>query len=383
MQVIHLNVADFAVAVERVVDPGLCDRPVIVAPDADRALVATVSREARQEGVRPGMPVREALRRCGGARLVYPNEPLYARAFRAVGELAGRFSPVLEPDSPGRIYLDVTGTGRLFGPPLDLAARLRRELADRLRLDAAVGVAVNKLVSRVAADLTEPAGLLDVRAGDEVPFLAPLRVRQLPGVGVAVGRGLDALNIRQVRQLAVMEPGHLELAFGRFGAVLQQRARGIDPRPVQPPLRKPEIRREKPLEEDSNDPAVLRAAFRTLVESAGLELRGRGLTATRMALKLRYADSRAGGRSIRAARPLEQISELWRHAEPRLETALSRRVRVRHLQFRLAGLARRPRQIELFPGPSPDGPLTAALDRIRTRFGETAVLHGLQVRAGG
>ncbi|MBD3868528.1 MAG: DNA polymerase IV [Acidobacteria bacterium] len=379
MQVIHLDVADFAVAVERVVDPGLCNRPVILAPDADRALVATVSREARREGVRPGMPLREALRRCGGARVVRPNEPLYARAFKAVGEVAGRFSPVLEPVSPGRIYLDVTGTDRLFGPPLDLAARLRRELSARLRLDAAVGVAANKLVSRVAADLTEPDGLLDVRTGDEAPFLAPLRVQRLPGVGAAVGRELDALNIRWVRQLAVMEPAHLDLAFGRFGAVLRQRALGIDPRPVQPPLRKPEVQREETLVEDSNDPAVLRAAFRTLVESAGLELRVRGLTAARMALELRYADSRATARSVRARRPLQQISELWRSAEELLEAALSRRVRVRHLRFRLAGLASRPRQMELFGEPSPERPLTTAMDRIRTRFGETALLHGLQL----
>ena len=380
MQVIHLDVADFAVAVERVVDPGLRGRPVILAPDTDRALVATVSREARREGVRPGMPVREALRCCRDARLIRPNEPLYARAFEAVGELAGRFSPVLEPGSPGRIYLDVTGTGRLFGSPMDLATRLRRELADRLRLDAAVGVAANKLVSRVAADLTEPSGLLDVRTGDEAPFLAPLRVQRLPGVGDALGRELDALNIRRVRQLAVMDPAHLELAFGRFGAVLQQRARGVDPRPVRPPLRKPEVQREETLEEDSNDPAVLRAAFRALVESAGLELRVRGLTAVSMALELRYADSRATARSIRARHPLQQIPELWRSAEALLETALSRRVRVRHLRFRLAGLACRPRQMELFSEPSPDGPLTAALDRIRTRFGEAALIHGLQVR---
>ena len=382
MQVVHLDVADFAVAVERVVDPGLHGRPVIVAPDGDRALVSTVSREARREGIRSGMPLREALRRCRSACLVRPNEPLYARAFKAVGEVAGRFSPVLEPGSYGRIYLDVTGTGRLFGSPLDLAAQLRRELSDRLRLDAAVGVAANKLVSRVAADLTEPAGLLDVRTGDEAPFLAPLRVQRLPGIGAAVGRELDALNIRRVRQLAMMEPAHLDLAFGRFGAVLQQRARGVDPRPVRPPLRKPEVCREETLQEDSNDPAVLRAAFRALVESAGLELRTRGLTSARMALELRYADSRTTARSVRAGLPLARIPELWRSAERLLEETLSRRVRVRHLRFRLAGLARRPRQLELFPQPSPDEPLTAALDRIRNRFGESALVHGLQVRAG-
>jgi DNA polymerase-4 len=189
------------------------------------------------------------------------------------------------------------------------------------------------------------------------------------------------LNILQVRQLAVMEPAHLKMVFGRFGAVLQQRARGIDPRPVRPPLRRPEVRRDRTLEEDSNDPGRLRAVFRALVESAGLELRNRGLTAASMALEIRYADSGTGGRSVCTADPLEQIQELWRHAEPLLEASLTRRVRVRHLRFRLAGLARRSRQMPLFPERSTDRPLTVALDRIRTRFGETALRYGLQIRS--
>jgi DNA polymerase-4 len=394
MQVVHLDVADFAVAVERVVDPGLRGWPVIVAPNAPRALVSALSIEARREGIHRGMEVREALRRCRSVRVIRPNEPLYARAFRAVGEVADRFSPVQEPRSAGRIYLDITGTDRLFGSPLDLAARLRKELTQRLRLDAAVGVAVNKLVSRVAADLAEPAGLLDVRAGDEAPFLAPLRVSRLPGVGNAVRRELDALNIRRVRQLAIMEPAHLDLAFGRLGAVLQQRARGIDPRPVRRSAEKPEIVREKTLDDDSNNPVVLRAAFRGLVEEAGRELRSRDLTAVRLVLELRYTDSKAARRTASTDCPLDQAAELWREGDALLQKVLSRRVRVRYMRFRLTGLACRPRQLSLFPGfrlegapagdttnSATDGALTAAMDQVRTRFGATAVLSGMQVPA--
>ena len=179
-QVLHLDVAGFPVAVERVVDPTLRDRPLVIAPPVPRARVLFASAEAGREGIQPGMRVDEARRQCRGLVLRPPNDPLYARAGKAVLELTGRFSPVLEPQAHGRIYLDVTGTGRLFGPPIDVAARLRKELIASLRLDAAVGVAANKLVSRVAADVTEPTGLLDIRAGDEAPFLAPLHVARLP-----------------------------------------------------------------------------------------------------------------------------------------------------------------------------------------------------------
>ena len=381
-QVLHLDVADFPVAVERVADARLRERPVVVAPPAVRALALSVSAEARWEGIRPGMPVQEARRRCRGLVVLPPNEPLYARAFRAVVELSGRFSPLIEPGPQGRVYLDATGTAGLFGPPVDLAARLRQELLASLRLDAAVGVAVNKLVSRVAADLTEPSGLLDVRAGEEAPFLAPLKVGRLPGVGGVVIRELKALNVRIVRQLAAIEVEHLALAFGRVGIVLHQRARGIDPRPVCPPVRQPEIRRETTLGEDTNELVELRAALRALVESAGRELRALGMTAFRLDLKIRYADARKDRGTGRFASPSSLDPELWRAADALLRRTLSRRVRVRGLELWLGGLARRPVQLGLFENETlrRERELTTALDRIRSRHGEGAVGSGLTFR---
>jgi DNA polymerase-4 len=324
------------------------------------------------------MPLREARRRCRGLVVLPPNEALYARASRAVSEVAGRFSPVLEPRSNGRIYLDVTGTGRLFGPPMDLAARLRGELLRGASLDAAVGVAVNKLVSRVAADLIEPAGLLDVRTGDEAPFLAPLAVRRLPGVGEAAARELTALNVRTVRQITLVERGHLAMVFGRFGTVLQQRALGIDPRPVRPPAREPEIRREAVLPEDTNDPARLRSVLRSLVEDAGRELRARGMTASRAGVGVRYSDSRTASRSGSFSGPAMLEAELWSAAASLLGQAVARRVRVRSLRLKLAGLARRPRQPGLFEDRPRirDAALTTALDRIRKRHGGGAIRVG-------
>jgi DNA polymerase-4 len=384
-QVLHLDVADFAVAVERVADPALRERPVVVAPPTVRALVTAASTEARREGIRPGMPLAEARRRCRSLRALPPNEPLYARAGRAVMEVAGRFSPVLEPRAHGRVYIDVTGTGRLFGSPVDAAARLRKELSRALRLPAALGVAVNKLVSRVAADVTEPSGLLDVRAGDEAPFLAPLQVERLPGVGAAIGRELRALNVRLVRQLATVETEHLTMAFGRFGVVLHQRALGIDPRPVQPPVRKPVLRREVTLAEDTNDPLRLRAALRGLVEGAGRELRARRRTASRLRLVVGYADGRVDVGAGRFPAPANLDQRLWRVADALLGRSLTRRVRVRSLSLSVSGLAPESGQLMLFD----DGPLLresalgAALDRIRDRYGAGVVRRGGELNHDG
>ncbi len=383
-QVLHLDVADFAVAVERVSDPTLRERPVVVAPPTVRALVIVASTEARREGIHPGMPLAEARRRCRGLKALPPNEPLYARAGRAVLEVAGRFSPVLEPRAHGRVYIDVTGTGRLFGSPVDAAARLRGELSEVLRLPSALGVAVNKLVSRVAADVTEPSGLLDVRAGDEAPFLAPLQVERLPGVGAAIGRELRALNVRLVRQLATIETEHLTTAFGRFGIVLHQRALGIDPRPVQPPVRKSVLSREITLAEDTNDPQRLRTALWGLVEGAGRELRARRRTASRLRLVMRYADGRIDAGAGRFPAPANLDQQLWRAADALLGRSLTRRVRVRSLELSASGLATESGQLTLFE----DGPLrresalSAALDRIRDRYGAGAVRRGVDLHHG-
>ena len=179
--ILHVDVPAFPIAVERVIEPGLRDRPVIVAPSGGaRATILAASPEAVRDGVRAGMPVRVAARRCPGVVLLPVNEALYQRATGAIVALLHAYSPLVEPSAHGHSYLDLTGTGRLFGHATDVAARIRREIADRLRLPATVGVATNKLVSRVAARVIRPDGLCDIFPGGEAPFLAPLPVGFLP-----------------------------------------------------------------------------------------------------------------------------------------------------------------------------------------------------------
>jgi DNA polymerase-4 len=384
-QVLHLGVAGFPVAVERVVDPSLRERPLVIAPPVPRARVLFASAEAGREGIQPGMRVDEARRQCRGLVLLPPNDPLYARAGKAVLDVAGRFSPVLEPRAHGCVYLDVTGTGRLFGQAIDVASQLRKELTATLRLEAAVGVAVNKLVSRVAADVTKPTGLLDVRAGDEAPFLAPLHVARLPGVGSVTARELKALNVRLVRQMALLEVEHLTLVFGRFGVVLHQRAQGIDPRPVRLPARRLAVHREATLPEDSNDPCELRATLRTLVDRIGRELRARKLRASRLQLEIRYADTRTATGGDRLAVPASLDAPLWRACAELFRHVSQRRTRVRGFLLVALGLVRESGQLTLFEDADSrrEERVGVAFDRVREAFGEDAVCWGGQLPATG
>lgn len=375
--IVHLDVAAFAVAVERVRDPRLRERPVVVAPPTPRGLVLTASFEARRAGIARGMPVTRAMRVCRDVVVLTPDEPLYARAASAVREIVSRFTPLVEPASGGRWFLDLTGTRRLFGAPVDAAARVAREVKERLRLPAAVGVSINKTVSRVAADVTEPAGLLDIAHGNEASFLAPLPAVRLPGVAGDVRMTLVDLNIRIVREIAELDVGNLTMLFGRFGIVLHDRALGIDPTPVRPPEEEPSVLEEATLAEDTNEVAAIEAVLFELTRRAGLELRRRGVSAGRLEVGLRYADGARARARADLREPSDLDPRLYREASRLLGRGLARRVRVRSLMLRASGLARRPRQLLLFEEGvyRRDASLTAALTRLHAKHGREALVY--------
>lgn len=375
-EIIHVDVAAFAVAVERVVHPELCGRPVVVAPvGPSRSIVTAVSPEAWQAGIRKGMVLTKAVRYCREVTVLPPNESLYARASQAIFKVLQTFSPVLEPAGYGHVYLDITGTGRLFGPPRDIAWKAQKEIRQRLRLDAALGVAGNKMVSKIASVVTKPIGLQDVPHGEESSFLAPRPVYLLPGVGAGIQQQLEELNIRIIRDLVVIGLEHLTLAFGRLGFVLHQRALGIDNTPVYPPKAAPGVDQEEVLPEDSNDYHCLQVSVFGLCERAAERLRADGYRAGRMELVVRYSDYREDVGREKLVPPLQSTATLCARAARLLERVLARRTRVRCLRLRLTDLTRGPVQLDLFSDPrlARQARLDSALDALRRRFGSAAV----------
>src|SRR3954469_20646545 len=188
--VLFVDPPAFCTTLEGLVAPELRTRPVAVAPPGiDRATILALSAEARLAGIEQGMPVRKAQRLCPDLIVLPPNPKLYARASRALHDILRTFAPTIEPHGYGHAFLDLTGTGRLFGPPQDVAARIRREAGKRLRLPLSVGVATNKLVSQAAIRADRRTGgpvgyprsgwwrtgdeLMYVPVGDERSFLAP------------------------------------------------------------------------------------------------------------------------------------------------------------------------------------------------------------------
>lgn len=379
-QILHVEVGAFAVAVERVADPRLAGRPVLVAQvGTARARVLSASEEARAAGARRGMPLARAVRLARGAAIVPPNEPLYRRAARALAELLGGFSPLLEPAGYGRVFLDLTGTRRLFGPAQDLAARIERDIRDRLRLGSTAALASNKLVSRVASRLLPPASLCDVFPGSERTFLAPLPAGWLPDLASSTRRTLADLNLATVGEVGALSLPQLALACGPEGWRLYRQARGIDESPVRPPERAPAVAVDETLAEDSNDEETVAAALGALAERAGRLLRERARAAATLRLRIRYADGVDAERALRPRQPLRDDFSIGEQARRLLEEIWKRRLRLRYLELRAEDLVSPPPARDLFgerPGPARRLDLCAALDRLRQRYGDAAIQAG-------
>lgn len=381
--ILHFSIPDFPIAVARVIDTSLRARPLAVVPgNSGRALLQAVSAEARADGVREGMPVYRAQRCCPTLRLIAPDPARLNRAMQALVELSRGYTPLWEPELGGQLYLDLTGSGRLFGPGRDVAARLEKEVAARLRLQGAVGVAGNKLVSRIASQFLRRPGVCDVLRGSEAGFIAPLAVSVLPGIGATRAELLLLeLNLRRVEELAALSLAQLRLVFGGFAPLARQRAQGVDPSPVQPPRRRPEVAEEAFLAAEENDDAVLLAELCRLVEGCGLRLRQLGQGARQLVFSLHYADGVSEGRTAALAGPENQDVALLAVAEGLFFSACQRRVRVKGMRLVCRQLGEASAQMELFGSggatvSARDEALQGALDLLRGRHGMGVVVRG-------
>ncbi len=385
-EILHLKVPSFPVAVEQLRDGSLQGRPVAICTSGPgRALLQAVSPEAHRQGLHKGMLRQEALRTCPDVRLLPPNPELCMRMTRLLFGLLAAYTPLVEPSHPGSLFLDLSGTRRLFGPARDLAWKVRKEIRGRVGLEPRLGLAGNKLLSRIATRVIPESSLCDVFPGGERHFLEPLDVTVLPAVRTpSCNERVHELNIEKVSHLLPIDLPALQLAFGRQGLALYRQARGLDISPVRPPSRSPRITAEETLPEESNEDVFLLAVTLGLTEEAGRRLRQMKATTGRMELEVQYADTVLAQRACRIEPPCHLDASLFQHAFRLLERAVQRRVRIRRITIHCTQITVQPLQAMLFPDDVlfslawKEEALQHALDEIRARFGRKAI-----VRRGG
>ena len=366
------------------------------------------------------MVVRQALKQCPDLVIIPPNPRLYARASRALHEILRAYAPVIEPHGYGHAFLDLTGTGRLFGPPEDVAMRVRREVRERLRFPLSVGVAANKLVSQAAVradrwseESTEEDALV-VPFGIEARFLAPKPLIVMPDLHPRIRSRLDDYQLDLIGEVAAIPESALCTVFGNAGSTLRARALGIDPRPVLPPERLAELTASHILATDTNDLDVLHPLLRMLTERLGRRLRRGNLVARRLRLEIGYADHTESARTVPLS-PSPLDADLWDAARRAFSLTNAKRIAVRGVTLKMERVEEMSGQLELFddgravgrsggrvvglnavqpvesrdmagskpPARPPARPtaLQRALDRIHTRYGVRGVTRGIQLAA--
>jgi DNA polymerase-4 len=351
--ILFIDPPAFCTTVETLVAPALRTRPVAVAPPgAERAVVLALSTEARRAGIERGMVVRQARKLCPDLVLIPPNPRLYARASSALHEILRAYAPVIEPRGYGHAFLDLTGTGRLFGPPADVAARVRREVRERLRFPLSVGVAANKLVSQAAVRADRwsdghDSDALIVPFGVEAGFLAPHPLIVLPDLHPRVRSRLDDYQLDLIGEVAAIPESALCAVFGGAGRTLRARALGIDPRPVLPPERLAELSAAHILTTDTNDLGVLHPLLRMLTERLGRRLRRGGLVARRLRLEVGYADHTDSCRAVTL--PASTLdADLWDAARKAFALANAKRLAVRGVTVTMERVEEVSGQLELW-----------------------------------
>ena len=420
-RILHLDVDAFLASVEVALHPELAGQPLVIGGlPHERNLVMTSSYEARAFGVRPGMRLAEAHRLCPHAIFRRGDSQAANRLREEMAAIVMRHTPLVRIASIDDLLADLTGSARLAGAAFDVAVRLRREIRDEVRLPVTIGIATSVSLARVAGKLAKPGGVAEVWPGHEEAFLEGLPVEQLPGVGHGTARLLERFAVRTAGDLRRVSREVLFATFGRLGLVLHDRARGIDPEPVEPTWitgpdgtlhRRPPrtIRRDSTFEPEEGSRARVEAMLAYLVDRAVSRLRGHGLAARTVRVHLVHVDTRppslrrarggTGGEEehpgrAAARRTLEAGSDstdrLWEVARTLLRSFPRRRALVKRVGLELSNLQPREGwQAQLFSDPGADRlpgaggsradrqrRLDDAVDGLRERFGFGRVLRG-------
>ncbi|MDQ6760690.1 MAG: DNA polymerase IV [Acidobacteriota bacterium] len=377
----HIDMDAFFVSVEELFDPALKGRPVVVGGRPDqRGVVSAASYAARKFGVHSAMPLRTAHRLCPQAIFVEGHPERYRDYSRKVFQVLNTFSPRVEMASIDEAYMDLSGTARLHGPPLQAAHSLHQAVANATGLRCSIGISTSRMVAKVASDQAKPNGVLWVLPGEEARFLAPLDVRKIPGVGKVTEKNLHACGIQKVGDLAALEETFLGQRFGQWGLALAGKARGRDAGAwfdgeVGEHSDPKSISHEHTFNQDTAEDDVLQATLARLSELVGRRLREQNLYARTVQLKLRYSDFSTITRAHSLDHGTQLDTEIFSQARALFLSHRKPGAAIRLLGVHTSGFEQAEGQLNLLDEPRSDRwrKALSAIDSIRDRFGEDAV----------
>src|SRR5438067_7122798 len=375
--ILHADLDAFYASVEQRDDPRLRGRPVIVGG----GVVLAASYEAKAFGVRTAMGGRQARRLCPRAIVVPPRMSAYAEASRAVFRVFDDLSPLVEGLSIDEAFLDVRGLERISGTPAEIAARLRREVRERVGLPITVGVARTKFLAKVASGVAKPDGLLVVPPDGELAFLHPLSVERLWGVGTVTARKLRARGIRTVADVARLAEADLVVIVGRASERhLHALANNVDPRPVHVGRRRHSIGSQRALGRRPRTTAEIDATIIGLVDGVCRRLRTARRVCRTVVLRMRFDDFSRATRSHTLIQATGETVVVLAAARG-LHAAAGQMIASQGLTLIGVALTNlendRAIQLALPFGRHAPSAVDAAVDGVRKRFGSAAITRAV------
>ncbi len=371
--ILHLDLDTFFVSVERRINPELQGKPLLVGGITDRGVVAACSYETRGYGIHSGMPMKMAKELCPEAKVIKGNAGTYSKVSDEVTEIIKEAVPLFEKSSIDEFYADLSGMDKFFGS-YKYATELRQKIIKETGMPISFGLSVNKVVSKVATNEAKPNNQLKIDFGLEKPFLAPLSVKKIPMVGDKTYQTLRNLGIRQVKTIQEMPMDIMQRVLGANGRVIWKRANGMDNTPVIPFHERKSISNERTFDRDTIDVVKLKGIIVAMAENLAYQLRrGAKLTAC-IAVKIRYSDFNTYTKQKRIPYTsadhilIPKIMELF-------DSVYNKRMLVRLVGIRFTHLVSGNYQINLFDDTEEALRLYQAMDKVRNRFGDRAVIR--------
>lgn len=390
--VFHVDMDAFFVSVEELFDPSLKGKPVVVGGQRhERGVVSAASYEARKFGVHSAMPLRTAAKLCPQATFVNGHPDRYRAYSEKVHRVLQSFSPQVEMVSIDEAYLDMTGTERLHGPPLFAAHKLHQKMKTETDLNCSIGIGSSRLVAKICSGKAKPHGMLYVVPGQEAKFLAPLDVRDVPGVGKVTEQKLHSLGILTVGDVAKLEDRFLDEHLGKWGLALAGKARGQDAGAwfegaIGESEAAKSISHEHTYNQDTASVPEIEATLMRLCEMVARRLRDQQFHARTLQLKLRYKDFTTITRAHTLDAPTQLDNEIFRHIHRLFHSnwQRGREVRLLGVQASSLELEVQATQGDLLESQSREKwqQALSAVDRVRDKYGETSITLATGMKGG-
>ena len=370
--IVHIDLDTFFVSCERLNNSELAGIPLIIG-GGDRGVVASCSYEARYFGVRAAMPMKMATLLCPQAKVIKGDMSKYSDLSHTVTQVIEQKAPVMEKASIDEFYLDITGMDKFYGA-YSWTNELSHTITKETGLPISFALSVNKTVSKIATGEGKPKGNLQIPEMMVRSFLNPLSIRKIPMLGEVTFNLLSRIGIRNIQTLSEMPADVLQQMIGKNGLELWKKANGIDNNPVEPYRERKSISKEHTLDQDTIDIPKLKSLMVTMVEQLSFQLRSEQWLTSTVTVKIRYANFDTETKQCRVAYTSADHT-LTKVVMELFKNLYQRRMRLRLIGVQLSGLVRGTYQINIFEDTVEMMALYQAMDKMKIRFGENAIVR--------